>query len=165
MANETPSSETVDFALVEQLGIDIVAKALGISADAVRKWRPRGVPKGRQAAIAELARSKQPPSTEPPGGWISSMRDQLTQPGDDDEAPASAWDDDDEGADQAPATEASTPTKPADERGPAPAPEPATCHARPTIAIGISLIRKRCHIERCAATGGAGDQETGPSQS
>ena len=118
MANETPSSRRWISRWSNSLESTVVAKALGISADAVRKWRPRGVPKGRQAAIAELARSKQPPSTEPPGGWISSMRDQLTQPGDDDEAPSSAWDDDDEGADQAPAAEASTPTAPADERGP-----------------------------------------------
>ena len=89
MANETTSSKTVDFALVEQLGIDRVASALGLSASSVRNWRRRGVPKDRQAAIAELARSKRQPSTEQPAGWISSMRDQLTEAGDE-ERPSTA---------------------------------------------------------------------------
>lgn len=46
---------TVDFALIERLGINRVAGALDLSAGAVRRWRSRGVPKERHVAIAKLA--------------------------------------------------------------------------------------------------------------
>ena len=122
MPDRPRSSKTVDFALVEQLGVDKVADALGLSASSVRNWRNRGVPKGHQAAIAKLAEPEER-STES----ISSMRDRLTQADDEDDTHAvssspPAWDDDDDGDDQVPATApASAPTAsaPTDRRQPA----------------------------------------------
>ncbi len=54
MDNEKQPS-TVDFALIERLGLNRVADALDLSAGAVRRWRSRGVPKERHAAITKLA--------------------------------------------------------------------------------------------------------------
>jgi len=64
---------TVDFALIERLGINRVAGALDLSAGAVRRWRSRGVPKEREAAIAELAGMKGKQTAVHTGtGWQDS---------------------------------------------------------------------------------------------
>ena len=148
MVKETPTSETVDFALVQRLGIDRVAKALGIGKPAVQRWRKRGVPKERHPAILELAdtgdgtdacsspdldgftaaiddvgqnhRSVAKSSDEDsPKIWIASMRDKITG-GDDPPAPDDppAWEDDEEESDQPPAADAPSPSKPADRQAP-----------------------------------------------
>ena len=152
MAQDTPTPETVDFALVERLGIDRVAKALGIGKPAVKRWQKRGVPKERHAAILDLAKTEDEPEAssspdldgfaaaiddvgqnhrsvaEPSDEdssktWIASMRDRITGTDDTPEPDhRPAWEDDDEGPEQAPAAEAPSPSKPANRQAPSAAP-------------------------------------------
>ncbi|MDH3664648.1 MAG: hypothetical protein OEU92_32310, partial [Alphaproteobacteria bacterium] len=140
MANETPSSKTVDFALIEQLGINEVASALGLSVGAVRRWRSRGVPKDRQAMVLALAEAEQEglPSSSADLDGCATAVDQVghdlrsASDAADEEPPEPAptqppaWDDDDDGPDPAPAALASAPTGQADEKRHEAVAKPAT---------------------------------------
>ena len=130
MADGAASSEIVDFALVEAIGIERVARELGISMPAVRRWRTRGIPKDHRTVIAEMARSETRRLPERSSNRNPLVCEQPTETGDDQEVrlaapgPSSASGDNDKGVGRAPTADAGTSTASDDERRSAPASEP-----------------------------------------